>query len=194
MENSSPVPAEEAIELICKIADGMAYCHQNGVIHRDLKPENIFITNEGQPKIMDFGLALTKGSHRVTYSNLSVTVGTPDYMSPEQIDGQRGDQRTDIYALGVILYEMLAGKPPFTGDSNMVIMSQHMNVIPRRLDEINPAISQQLAAIVAKCLSKDPGQRFQDMQALVDMLQHPESADLSILEKRNTNQGAGHSP
>ena len=194
LENSSPVPAEEAIELICKIADGMAYCHQNGVIHRDLKPENIFITNEGQPKIMDFGLALTKGSHRVTYSNLSVTVGTPDYMSPEQIDGQRGDQRTDIYALGVILYEMLAGKPPFTGDSNMVIMSQHMNVIPRRLDEINPAISQQLAAIVAKCLSKDPGQRFQDMQALVDMLQHPENADLSILEKRNTNQGAGHSP
>ena len=82
----------------------------NGVIHRDLKPENILITPEGQPVIMDFGLALTKGGRRVTYANLTSAAGTPDYMAPEQIEGQRGDQRTDIYALGTILYEMLSGR------------------------------------------------------------------------------------
>ena len=95
-----------------KIAEGMAYCHDHDVVHRDLKPENILITAEGQPVIMDFGLALTKGSHRVTYANLSATAGTPDYMAPEQIEGQRGDPRTDLYALGTILYEMLSGDCP----------------------------------------------------------------------------------
>ena len=91
----APLPVDEAVSLVRKIAAGMAYCHQNNVIHRDLKPENILITNEGQPVVMDFGLALTKSAHRVTYSNLSATMGTPDYMAPEQIEGQRGDQRTD---------------------------------------------------------------------------------------------------
>ena len=97
------------------IADGVAYCHEHDVIHRDLKPENILVETDGQPVILDFGLALIKGSHRVTYANLTGTAGTPDYMAPEQIEGQRGDARTDIYALGTILYEMLAGEPPFQG-------------------------------------------------------------------------------
>ena len=132
IESSAPIEAEKALPLIQKIADGMAYCHKNNVIHRDLKPENILITNDGQPVIMDFGLALTKGAHRVTYSNLSATMGTPDYMAPEQIDGQRGDQRTDIYALGTIMFEMLAGKTPFTGDTNMAVMAQHL-LEPRRV-------------------------------------------------------------
>ncbi len=127
IESSAPLEPEKILQVIRKIADGLAYCHKNEVIHRDLKPENILITNEGQPVIMDFGLALTKGAHRVTYSNLSATMGTPDYMAPEQIDGQRGDQRTDIYALGTIMFEMLAGKTPFTGDTNMAIMAQHLN-------------------------------------------------------------------
>jgi serine/threonine-protein kinase len=104
---------EKAVDLARKIAEGMAYCHELGVIHRDLKPENIILTSEGQPVIMDFGLALTKGSHRVTYSNLTAAAGTPDYMAPEQIEGQRGDPQTDVYALGTILYEMLSGKTPF---------------------------------------------------------------------------------
>ena len=189
LESSSPLPADQALAMVCKIADGLAYCHKNGVIHRDLKPENIFISQDGQPIIMDFGLALTKSAHRVTYSNLSATMGTPDYMAPEQIDGQRGDQRTDIYALGVILYEVLAGRPPFTGDSNMAVMSQHMNSIPTRLDKVDSAISQQMAAIVAKCLMKNPDQRFQDMSALVEVLNHPENADLSVLDFENASKG-----
>jgi eukaryotic-like serine/threonine-protein kinase len=186
IESSAPIPPDKVIALARKVADGMAYCHQNEVIHRDLKPENILITTNEQPVIMDFGLALTKGAHRVTYSNLSATMGTPDYMAPEQIEGQRGDQRTDIYALGTIMYELLTGKMPFTGDSNMVIMAQHLNGTAPRLDRINPAISPQLAAIVATCLARDPNDRYTDMAALIEALDHPETADLAVLEKLNT--------
>jgi len=155
-----------------------------------LKPENILITAEGQPVIMDFGLALTKGSHRVTYSNLSATMGTPDYMAPEQIEGQRGDQRTDIYALGIMFYEMLAGQVPFSGDSNMAVMAQHLQGGAARLDILNPAISAELAATVARCLARKPEERYPDMAALIDALDHPETVDLSVLEKVQNNKPA----
>ena len=190
IETSAPFPQEQVLSLIRKIADGMAYCHKNDVIHRDLKPENILITTDGQPVIMDFGLALTKGAHRVTYSNLSATMGTPDYMAPEQIEGQRGDQRTDVYALGTIMYEMLVGKMPFTGDNNMAIMAQHLNGTAPRLDRVNTSISPQLAAIVATCLARNPDDRYPDMTALIEILDHSENADLTILEKVNSSAGS----
>jgi len=183
----APMPAERAIDLACKIATGMAYCHANGVIHRDLKPENILVTEEGQPVIMDFGLALTKGAHRVTYSNLSTTMGTPDYMAPEQIEGQRGDARTDIYALGTFLFEMLSGHLPFSGDNNMAIMAQHLNGVAPRLDRIQPGVPSNVAAIVARCLQRNPEDRYQTMEDLAAALEHPESADLAILEKVNAS-------
>jgi eukaryotic-like serine/threonine-protein kinase len=185
IETSAPLPPEQAVGLIRKIASGMAYCHKNNVIHRDLKPENILITRDDQPVIMDFGLALTKGAHRVTYSNLSATMGTPDYMAPEQIEGQRGDRRTDVYALGTILYEMLVGKTPFTGDSNMAIMAQHLHGTAQRLDRINPLVSPQLAAVAAICLSLPPEDRYEDMDALIEALDHPENVDVTILDKLN---------
>lgn len=193
IESSAPLPPERAVELVKKIADGMAYCHKNDVIHRDLKPENILIGSDGQPVIMDFGLALTKGSHRVTYSNLSATMGTPDYMAPEQIEGQRGDQRTDVYALGTIMYELLAGKTPFTGDSSMAVMAQHLNGTAPRLDRVNTSISSQLAAIVATCLARDPKDRYADMTALIEALDHPENVDIAILDKINASSGSSMS-
>lgn len=183
IEEASPIPPEQAIPLVHKIAEGMAYCHANNVIHRDLKPENILITTVGQPVIMDFGLALTKSSHRVTYSNLSATMGTPDYMAPEQIEGQRGDQRTDVYALGTILYEMLAGKTPFTADTNMAVMAQHLQKAAPRLDHVNSKVSPQLAAIVAHCLARIPNDRYPNMLSFIDAIDHPEMVDLGILEK-----------
>jgi len=185
MEKTASLPTDQAVTLIRKIADGLAYCHQNGVIHRDLKPENILITEEGQPVIMDFGLALTKGSHRVTYSNLSATMGTPDYMAPEQIDGQRGDQRTDVYALGTIMYEILTGRTPFTGDTNMAVMAQHLNGTAPRVDKVNSTVTPQVAAIVAKCLARNPEDRYTHMTALIEALDHPENANLAVLEKIN---------
>jgi serine/threonine-protein kinase len=193
IETRAPLPPEQALPLIQKIADGMAYCHANGVVHRDLKPENILITAEGQPVIMDFGLALTKGAHRVTYSNLSATMGTPDYMAPEQIEGQRGDQRTDLYALGIILFELLTGSLPFSGDSNMVVMAQHLNKTAPRLDRLNPSIPPALAAIVARCLARQPQDRFPEMKALIEALEHPETVDLSLLDQAETAHASGAS-
>jgi serine/threonine protein kinase len=113
-------------------------------------------------------------------------MGTPDYMAPEQIEGQRGDQRTDVYALGTIMYELLTGKMPFTGDNNMVVMAQHLNGTAPRVDKVNPSVSPQLAAIVATCLARDPNDRYTNMTALIEALDHPETVDLAILEKVNT--------
>lgn len=180
---AAPLPADQAVALVRKIAEGMAYCHANEVVHRDLKPENIMITAEGQPIIMDFGLALTQGGRRVTYANLSATAGTPDYMAPEQIEGQRGDPRTDLYALGTMLYEMLAGKVPFTADNNFAVMQLHLNGVAPRLDHIRSDVSPQLAAIVAKSLQRQPDERYATMQAFIDALDHPETADLSLLDQ-----------
>jgi eukaryotic-like serine/threonine-protein kinase len=187
IESSAPVSPQQTVDLVRKIADGLAYCHKNEVIHRDLKPENILIGIDNQPVIMDFGLALTKGAHRVTYSNLSATMGTPDYMAPEQIEGQRGDQCTDVYALGTIMYELLTGKTPFTGDSNMAVMAQHLNGTAPRLDRVNPSVSSQLAAIVATCLARNPNDRYTDMTAFIDALDHPVNVDTTILENKNVS-------
>jgi serine/threonine-protein kinase len=177
------MPLERAVEIARRVAEGMAYCHANGIIHRDLKPENIILSAEGQPVIMDFGLALTKKAHRVTYSNLSATMGTPDYMAPEQVDGQRGDARTDIYALGVMLFEMISGQTPFTGDSTLAVMAQRMTRPAPRLDRICPGTPPGVAAVVARCLAHDPARRYASMDELAAALAQPESADLSILDE-----------
>jgi len=104
-------------------------------------------------------------------------------MAPEQIEGQRGDQRTDVYALGTILYEMLSGKTPFTGDTNMAVMAQHLQKDAPRLDRINTAISLELAAVVSHCLARDPNKRYPDMLEFINGLDHPETVDLGILDK-----------
>ncbi len=178
----APLPVEQAVAITRKIADGMAYCHANGIVHRDLKPENIILTGDGQPVIMDFGLALTKKAHRVTYSNLSAAAGTPDYMAPEQIEGQRGDQRTDVYALGTMLFEMLAGRTPFTGDSSLAVMAQRMQRPAPRLDRLRPEVPAGLAAVAARCLQHDPARRYASMAELIAALEAPENADLAILD------------
>ncbi len=179
----SPLPPEDSIRLIRKIADGLAHCHDYGIIHRDLKPENILIASDGQPVILDFGLALTKGAHRVTYANLTSAAGTPDYMAPEQVEGHRGDQRTDIYALGIMLYELLTGAPPFSGDNNLAVMAQHLRGGIPRLDRRQQGVSPQLAALVARCLQLNPDDRFPDMHALLHDLDNLDAIDISILDR-----------
>lgn len=177
------MPTERATALIRKIADGIAYIHEHEVVHRDLKPENILITADGQPVILDFGLALTKSARRVTYANLTPSAGTPDYMAPEQIEGQRGDERTDLYAIGTMFYELLSGRTPFSGDSVQVVMQQHLQGALPRLDHEQPGISPQIAAVVARCLQRDPADRYADVRAFLHDLDNLDSVDLSILEK-----------
>ncbi|NWF71349.1 MAG: serine/threonine protein kinase [Chloroflexi bacterium] len=183
IEKEAPLTPERAVDLTRKIAEGMAYCHEHDVIHRDLKPENVLVSKDGQPVILDFGLALTRSARRVTYANLTPTAGTPDYMSPEQIEGQRGDARSDIYAVGIMLYEMLCGCAPYSGDTAMAVMAQHVQGNAPRADQTRPGISLTLTAIIARCMQRNPDDRYQTMRALMHDLDHLDSVDTSVLNK-----------
>ena len=190
MKRAAPMEPGAAVALIRKIADGLAHCHEHDIIHRDVKPENILIGADGQPVILDFGLALTKGAHRVTYANLSNAAGTPDYMSPEQIEGHRGDRRTDLYAVGVMFFELLTGHPPFTGDNPLAVMSQHLQGGIPRLDKVQPGVSPQLAAVVLKCLRREPDDRYADMRALMYDLDNLDQVNTAILEESSKQRSS----
>jgi eukaryotic-like serine/threonine-protein kinase len=156
-----------AIDLARQLAAAMAYAHGRSVFHRDLKPENLLVTPDGRLVVTDFGIALMAGARRLTYRWFTSAVGTPDYMAPEQVQGKRGDARTDVYAMGVILFEMLAGRVPWEGDSPLSVMSQHLSAPVPPLHEINPAVPAPIEGIIRKCLRKDPAERYQDAGALL---------------------------
>ncbi len=167
-----PFPPVEAIRLAIQICDALAYCHEHGVLHRDVKPENIMILEDGSIKIIDFGVALLEGARRVTWRGLSGTVGTPDYMSPEQIKGQRGTASSDIYAVGVMLYEMLCGHTPFEGENVFAVINQHVSQDPPSLLDCNPSISPELVTVVMRAVRRDPEKRYQNMRNMLHDLEN----------------------
>ena len=135
LKSVRPLPEPDAVKIASRICEALDYMHQRGVVHRDLKPQNIMLCNDGSIRIMDFGIAKALASRRLTFVGFTPAMGTPDYMAPEQVRGSRGDQRTDIYSLGAILYEMATGEPPFGGDSAYVIMNARVTgdpVAPRK--------------------------------------------------------------
>ena len=157
--------ADRASGLAMQIADGLAQAHKLGVIHRDLKPRNIMIGRKGDVRIMDFGIAREVASPDLTASGMMI--GTPYYMAPEQAAGMTTDQRTDIYALGVILYEMVTGRPPFEGDSGLSVALKHKAELPKRPRELNPQIPDGLDRLILKCLAKRKEDRYQSAEELV---------------------------
>jgi serine/threonine protein kinase len=172
-------PVERALPITLGICDALDYIHSHGVVHRDLKPENIMVDAQDRIKVIDFGIAANVGSRRITFAKLSQTMGTPDYISPEQVRGKRGDARSDLYALGVMLYEMVTGKVPFTGPNAFVIMNDRLlnNPVPPR--EINPAISPQLQEIIYRALEREPKNRYDSAREFARDLQHPEEVGVS---------------
>ncbi len=185
------LPLEETLVLLDKLCQGVAYCHSQGVFHRDLKPENIIMTAQGDPVIIDFGIAMLQGARRITWSGLSPSIGTPDYMAPEQIQGKRGDVRTDVYALGAMGYEMLTGNPPFSGDNPLAIMGQHMysEVVPPHT--LHPEIPATLSAIIVKSLERNPDQRYQTVNEFRDDFLHYVDSKTTIAQHQ-TRKGASH--
>jgi eukaryotic-like serine/threonine-protein kinase len=172
LDEFGPLPADEATELAIQLTQALSYCHELGIVHRDLKPENILITADHQLKLVDFGIALLRGARRLTFRRLSSEVGTPDYMAPEQVQGERGDQRTDIYAVGVILYEMLAGEVPYQGDNALAVMSQKVTSDAPLLSTKRAEVPPALEAIVYTALRRPMVERQQSMDELRHQLEH----------------------
>ena len=170
----NPLPVAEAIRITLLISDALVYCHERGIFHRDIKPENIMVQEDGNIKIIDFGIALLEGARRVTWRGLSGTVGTPDYMSPEQLKGERGTASSDIYAVGVMLYEMLCGHTPFEGENIFAIMNQHVSQDPPSILLMNPHLSPELATVVMRAIRRDKSKRYTSMSDLHHDLRHLE--------------------
>jgi serine/threonine-protein kinase len=179
LNREGKLPVARAIDIIEKLAEAMAYAHSQGVYHRDLKPENVLVTPDQRVVVTDFGIALMEGARRLTWRWLTSAVGTPDYMAPEQIQGKRGDARTDVYAMGIMLFEMLTGRVPWEGDNPLAVMSQHMNAPVPSLHALNPDVLPPLEAIIRKALRKNPDERYQDADAMLHDLKHWQDLDLS---------------
>jgi serine/threonine protein kinase/tetratricopeptide (TPR) repeat protein len=153
------LPIGKSISIANQVCEGLAEAHRSGVVHRDLKSNNIMIDKEGNVRIMDFGIARSLEAKGIT--GAGVMIGTPEYMSPEQIEGKEVDQRSDIYSLGVILYEMVTGKVPFEGDTPFTIGMKHKGEIPQNPEELNTQISDDLNRLILRCLEKDKEKRYQ---------------------------------
>jgi len=178
------LPIDTAVGLAIQIADALSYLHEHGVVHRDLKPENIMVTPDGRVKLIDFGIALDTTLRKMTWAGLSETVGTPDYMAPEQVKGKRGDARTDIYSLGVILYEMLTGETPFQGDNVYAAMRTKLQDDPTPPRRLRPEISPALEEVVLHALERNPNDRFESAFEMKEALAHPESVRLTGRARR----------
>ncbi len=170
LASGKTIPPMKAAQVAKEIAEALAAAHAEGVIHRDIKPANVMVTRDGKVLVMDFGIArLISGPE--TAPQTSAVLGTASYLSPEQAQGHAVDARTDIYALGVVLYEMLTGRPPFTGDSPMAIAYKQVNATPEAPSSVNPDVPPELDAVVMRALSKNPANRYQTGQEFADDLE-----------------------
>ncbi|MGA7858780.1 MAG: serine/threonine-protein kinase [Terracidiphilus sp.] len=166
------ISQDRAMHIAIKVLEALEYIHANGVVHRDLKPENIMVDEHDNIKLIDFGIAGDSGARRLTYANFTATLGTADYISPEQVKGKRGDGRSDIYSMGVILYEMLTGKLPFTGSSPMEAMNDRLLNHPTPPAVVNPAVSPQLQEVLYRALERDPKNRYAQAHEFAHDLRH----------------------
>ncbi|WP_433776042.1 Stk1 family PASTA domain-containing Ser/Thr kinase [Microbacterium sp. gxy059] len=175
-----PVAADEASRYVDGILEALEYSHRAGVVHRDIKPANVMITDSGQVKVMDFGIARAVSDTSATVAETTTILGTAAYFSPEQAKGDAVDARADIYSTGVVLYELLTGQPPFRGDSPVSVAYQHVREAPVPPSQANPAAPARLDPIVLRALAKDPAQRFPDAAAFREALDAAmDSAEMS---------------
>jgi serine/threonine-protein kinase len=174
---------ERALHIAKEVLRALDYIHANGVVHRDLKPENIMVDENENIKLIDFGIASDSSARRLTYANFTATLGTPNYISPEQVKGKRGDGRSDIYSIGVILYEMLSGKLPFTGPSPIAAMNDRLLNHPIPPSVADPTISPQLQEVLYRALERDPKNRYPTAHEFLNDLEHLDQVGVADREE-----------
>jgi serine/threonine-protein kinase len=178
------LPENEAARIVSQICDGLDYLHRKGVVHRDLKPDNVMLCQDGTIRIMDFGIAKSDQARRLTFGGFSATMGTPDYIAPEQVQGKRGDARTDIYALGAMLYEMTTGFTPYDGDNPYVIMNARLTGDPEAPRTRNPGLSPEMEEIILHALERNPSKRFPSAGSMKEELNNYKQVALTERSQR----------
>jgi eukaryotic-like serine/threonine-protein kinase len=171
LEREKPLSVDRAVDFARQLARALAYAHEHGIVHRDVKPQNVLVGAGDRLVITDFGIALLDGARRLTWQAFGDRLGTPDYMSPEQAQGKRGDARSDIYSLGAVLFEMLTGSTPWRGSDTMDLINQHLSARVPPMSDFGVQVPAAVEGIVRRCLRKRPEERYQDAAALVHDLE-----------------------
>jgi serine/threonine-protein kinase len=184
MRSIRPVPVHDALRIASRVSEALDYMHKHDVVHRDLKPENVMLCTDGTLRIMDFGIAKAAGMRRLTFTGFTNAMGTPDYMAPEQVKGKRGDERTDIYSLGAVLYEMVTGSAPFEGPTPYAIMNARLTGDPVAPRKVNPKIPEQVEEIILHAMERDPANRYASAAALKAELDAPDTVHLTGRHER----------
>jgi serine/threonine-protein kinase len=175
LNEEGALPAERAEKIILHICYALDYMHKRGIVHRDLKPENVMVNDRDEIKLIDFGIAMKEDARRLTFVNVSSMLGTPDYIAPEQVQGKRGDQRSDMYSLGVMFYEMLTGQVPFSGPNPLAVMNERLLKDPAPPRELNPDIPPPLEEVIFRALERDPRHRYASAHEMQWDLEHQET-------------------
>jgi serine/threonine-protein kinase len=183
------LPIDRAVKLTLGICDALDYMHAHGVVHRDLKPENIMVDDEDRIKLIDFGIAMKEDARRLTYVTMTPALGTPDYISPEQVKGQRGDLRSDIYSLGVMMYEMLTGETPYSGSNPLAVMNERLLHDPKPVRKLRPEISPELQEILSRALVREPRQRYATAADMAWELEHQDQVGVEDGVRRPISGG-----
>lgn len=183
--DSEPPPADQALIIVSGVLDALAYSHQHGIVHRDIKPANVIITQQGAVKVMDFGIARALHGASNTMTQTGMVMGTPQYLSPEQALGKTVDIRSDLYATGCLLYELLTARPPFTGETPLSVVYQHVQDDPVPPSQISERVPPELDGLVMRALAKEPDDRFQSAEEMRGLSQYA----LQMLHEQGSHTG-----
>ena len=189
LNEEKKLPIERGTKLAIHILNALDFMHKHGIVHRDLKPENVMVDDDDNIKIIDFGIAMKEDARRITFVNFNSTLGTPDYISPEQVAGHRGDQRSDIYSFGIMLYEMLTGKVPFAESNPLAAMNERLQHNPKPPRELNSAISPELEEILFRALERDPRHRYSTAHEMAWDLEHQDQVGVEQRGERKPYEG-----